>query len=97
MATRNIFFPNGLMESCGCLRPAQLFAVLVPRPLRYTFSTRSFLIRYCEEEVELGDVGQFRLELGPAELLVWKAVKRKDILTRHAPGGAPMRHRYQKK
>eukprot|EP00439_Symbiodinium_sp_Y106_P042169 s4971_g5.t1 len=24
----------------------------------YTFSTRSFLIRYCEEEVELGDVGQ---------------------------------------
>lgn len=28
-----------------------------------TFSTRSFLIRYCEEEVELNDVGQFRLEL----------------------------------
>ena len=35
---------------------------------RYTFSTRSFLIRYCEEEVELGDVGQFRLELSPSEL-----------------------------
>ncbi|CAE7775090.1 FAM135A [Symbiodinium sp. CCMP2456] len=34
----------------------------------YTFSTRSFLIRYCEEEVELGDVGQFRLELSPSEL-----------------------------
>ena len=37
--------------------------------LRYTFSTRSFLIRYCEEEVELGDIGQFRLELGRAECL----------------------------
>ena len=35
--------------------------------LRYTFSTRSFLIRYCEEEVELGDVGQFRIELSPSE------------------------------
>jgi len=34
----------------------------------YSFSTRSFLIRYCEEEVELGDVGQFRVELGPEEL-----------------------------
>lgn len=31
------------------------------------FSTRSFLIRYCEEEVELNDIGQFRLEL-PQEL-----------------------------
>jgi len=28
-----------------------------------TFSTRSFLIRYCEEEVELNDIGQFRIEL----------------------------------
>ena len=37
--------------------------------MRFTFSTKSFLIRYCEEEVELGDVGQFRLELGPAEPL----------------------------
>lgn len=27
-----------------------------------TFCTRSFLIRYCEEEVELNDIGQFRLE-----------------------------------
>eukprot|EP00931_Biecheleriopsis_adriatica_P005121 TRINITY_DN106678_c0_g1_i1.p1 TRINITY_DN106678_c0_g1~~TRINITY_DN106678_c0_g1_i1.p1 ORF type:complete len:843 (+),score=175.66 TRINITY_DN106678_c0_g1_i1:79-2607(+) len=35
---------------------------------QFTFSTRSFLIRYCEEEVELGDVGQFRVELGPEEL-----------------------------
>lgn len=33
-----------------------------------SFSTRSFLIRYCEEEVELNDIGQFRLEL-PAEEL----------------------------
>lgn len=44
---------------------------LIPAHLNeelYTFSTRSFLIRYCEEEVELGDVGQFRLELGPSEL-----------------------------
>jgi hypothetical protein len=28
-----------------------------------TFSTRSFLIRYCEEEVEINDIAQFRLEL----------------------------------
>jgi hypothetical protein len=31
---------------------------------QYTFSTRSFLIRYCEEEVELNDIGQFRVEVG---------------------------------
>eukprot|EP00747_Dinoflagellata_sp_TGD_P165622 gnl/TRDRNA2_/TRDRNA2_187147_c0_seq1.p1 gnl/TRDRNA2_/TRDRNA2_187147_c0~~gnl/TRDRNA2_/TRDRNA2_187147_c0_seq1.p1 ORF type:complete len:756 (+),score=128.22 gnl/TRDRNA2_/TRDRNA2_187147_c0_seq1:72-2339(+) len=30
-----------------------------------TFSTRSFLIRYCEEEVELNDAGEFRIELHP--------------------------------
>ncbi|CAE7568524.1 atpE [Symbiodinium natans] len=44
---------------------------LIPAHLNeemYTFSTRSFLIRYCEEEVELGDVGQFRIELSPSEL-----------------------------
>jgi len=34
---------------------------------QYTFSTRSFLIRYCEEEVELNDIGQFRIEFGPGE------------------------------
>lgn len=28
-----------------------------------TYSTRSFLIRYCEEEVELNDLAQFRFEL----------------------------------
>lgn len=28
------------------------------------FVTRSFLIRYCEEEVEVNDVGHFRLEIG---------------------------------
>eukprot|EP00929_Paragymnodinium_shiwhaense_P014137 TRINITY_DN122011_c0_g1_i1.p1 TRINITY_DN122011_c0_g1~~TRINITY_DN122011_c0_g1_i1.p1 ORF type:complete len:726 (+),score=160.57 TRINITY_DN122011_c0_g1_i1:277-2454(+) len=33
-----------------------------------TFSTRSFLIRYCEEEVELNDIGQFRIELRPEDL-----------------------------
>jgi len=33
-----------------------------------TFSTRSFLIRYCEEEVELNDIGQFRLEVAAEEL-----------------------------
>lgn len=27
-----------------------------------TYSTRSYLIRYCEEEVELNEIGQFRLE-----------------------------------
>lgn len=32
-----------------------------------TFSTRSFLIRYCEEDVELDDVGQFRMELWSGE------------------------------
>jgi len=31
---------------------------------QYTFSTRSYLIRYCEEEVELNDIGQFRIEVG---------------------------------
>jgi len=35
---------------------------------QYTFSTRSFLIRYCEEEVELNDIGQFRIELTPEEV-----------------------------
>lgn len=33
-----------------------------------TFSTRSFLIRYCEEEVELNDIGQFRVELSAQEV-----------------------------
>mmetsp|Transcript_107020 Transcript_107020/g.301090 ORF Transcript_107020/g.301090 Transcript_107020/m.301090 type:complete len:771 (-) Transcript_107020:149-2461(-) len=33
-----------------------------------TFSTRSFLIRYCEEEVELNDIGQFRIELSAEEV-----------------------------
>lgn len=33
-----------------------------------TFSTRSFLIRYCEEEVELNDIAQFRIELDVDEL-----------------------------
>lgn len=28
-----------------------------------SFSTRSFLIRYCEEEVELNDIGLFRVEV----------------------------------
>jgi hypothetical protein len=32
-----------------------------------TFSTRSFLIRYCEEEVELNDIAQFRIEVGLEE------------------------------
>lgn len=32
-----------------------------------TFSTRSFLIRYCEEEVELDDVGQFRIDCAVEE------------------------------
>jgi len=32
-----------------------------------SYSTRSFLIRYCEEEVELNDIGQFRLELAADE------------------------------
>lgn len=33
-----------------------------------TFSTHSFLIRYCEEEVELNDIAQFRIELSAAEI-----------------------------
>jgi len=33
-----------------------------------SFSTRSFLIRYCEEEVELNDIGLFRLELDVDDL-----------------------------
>ncbi len=28
-----------------------------------TFNTRAFMIRYCEEEVELNDIGHFRAEL----------------------------------
>lgn len=32
-----------------------------------TFSTRSFLIRYCEEEVEINDIGLFRVEVGKEE------------------------------
>jgi hypothetical protein len=35
---------------------------------QFTFSTRSFLIRYCEEEVELNDIVQFRLEFDMEEL-----------------------------
>ena len=27
------------------------------------FNTRAFMIRYCEEEVELHDIGHFRIEL----------------------------------
>lgn len=33
-----------------------------------TFSTRSFLVRYCEEEVELNDCCQFRIEVDESEL-----------------------------
>ncbi|CEL92530.1 unnamed protein product [Vitrella brassicaformis CCMP3155] len=36
---------------------------------QYTFSTRTFIIRYCEEEVELGDIGQFRIEVDVARIL----------------------------
>jgi hypothetical protein len=28
-----------------------------------TFNTRAFMIRYCEEEVELNDIGHFRIEM----------------------------------
>jgi hypothetical protein len=28
-----------------------------------TFCTKSFLIRYCEEEVEINDIGHFRTEI----------------------------------
>jgi hypothetical protein len=27
------------------------------------FNTRAFMIRFCEEEVELNDIGHFRLEV----------------------------------
>ena len=27
------------------------------------FNTRAFMIRYCEEEVELNDIGHFRVEI----------------------------------
>jgi len=27
------------------------------------FNTRAFMIRYCEEEVELHDIGHFRFEI----------------------------------
>jgi len=56
-----------------------------------TYSTRSFLIRYCEEEVELNEIGQFRLEV-PLEKLADDAplILEVDLmfadLTRH--GGA---------
>mmetsp|Transcript_90208 Transcript_90208/g.232867 ORF Transcript_90208/g.232867 Transcript_90208/m.232867 type:complete len:792 (-) Transcript_90208:64-2439(-) len=33
-----------------------------------SFSTRSFLIRYCEEEVEINEIGLFRFELSADEL-----------------------------
>lgn len=33
-----------------------------------TFSTRSFLVRYCDEEVELNDIGQFRVEVPLGEV-----------------------------
>jgi len=29
----------------------------------FAFNTRAFMIRYCEEEVELNDIGHFRVEL----------------------------------
>ncbi len=29
----------------------------------YVFQSRAFLIRYCEEEVEINDIGLFRAEL----------------------------------
>eukprot|EP00743_Colponemidia_sp_Colp-15_P005523 GILK01005940.1.p1 GENE.GILK01005940.1~~GILK01005940.1.p1 ORF type:complete len:790 (+),score=102.98 GILK01005940.1:173-2542(+) len=46
------------------LRPDQ--HCLIPAHIiddKYTFTTRSFVIRYCEEEVELNDAGHFRMEL----------------------------------
>jgi len=29
----------------------------------FKFNTRAFMIRYCEEEVELNDMGHFRIEI----------------------------------
>jgi len=29
----------------------------------FAFNSRAFMIRYCEEEVELNDIGHFRVEL----------------------------------
>eukprot|EP00397_Hematodinium_sp_SG-2012_P012032 GEMP01012188.1.p1 GENE.GEMP01012188.1~~GEMP01012188.1.p1 ORF type:complete len:710 (+),score=100.00 GEMP01012188.1:303-2432(+) len=37
--------------------------LIPPHIIEDTFSTRSFLIRYCEEEVEMNDLVQFRFEL----------------------------------
>lgn len=44
-------------RDCHCLLPAAIDEEAA------VFRSRSFLIRYCEEEVELDDVGQFRLEI----------------------------------
>lgn len=55
-----------------------------------SFSTRSFLIRYCEEEVELDDIGQFRIEIGAEEAFQAPLLLEVDLmfadLTQH--GGA---------
>mmetsp|Transcript_37942 Transcript_37942/g.60092 ORF Transcript_37942/g.60092 Transcript_37942/m.60092 type:complete len:778 (-) Transcript_37942:131-2464(-) len=45
-----------------------------------TFSTRSFLIRYCEEEVELNDIGQFRIEV-PIDSFVDASKSQVDLTT----------------
>jgi hypothetical protein len=29
----------------------------------FAFNTRAFMIRYCEEEVEMNDIGHFRVEI----------------------------------
>jgi hypothetical protein len=34
---------------------------------QYAFKTRSFMIRYQEEEVELNDIGHFRIEIDLAK------------------------------
>jgi len=42
--------------------------LLPPHIIDEKFATRSFLIRYCEEEVEMNDIVQFRAELDPEDL-----------------------------
>ncbi|CAJ1415962.1 unnamed protein product, partial [Effrenium voratum] len=75
--SRGLAVPYGYLKGPTLVEPVKGKAPrvdhhnLIPAHLNeemYTYSTRSFLIRYCEEEVELGDVGQFRVELSPAEL-----------------------------
>lgn len=56
------------------LQPAGL------QPMFNTFTTKAFMIRYCEEEVELNDVAYFRTEIPVEEMETWNLILDTELM-----------------